>query len=285
LDFPRFGLARAEAFNCLWFGITGVMAENPFVSIILPTRNRVPRLNTCIMLLEKNTIGHNYEVVVVFDPDDAETEGWVTAAAKRNPRIVPVKNPERRQLVWSANHGVRRSSGQILASFMDDVEVEPHWLDEALKCFRKRFPDGQGFVSLNDGRFGPRFAVVAIVSRSLLQRIYGGDLFYSGYVHFGGDHEVSDLARALGRFVYCPKSIAFHNHPDWATKPALWDGTYAEAHPLANKDNSLYKQRIRWLFWALHLKRTPADWFYWFRGKFIDLVELIQRMQKLQSNG
>lgn len=106
---------------------------NPFVSIIIPTRDNVPSLEKCLASIFKGTTHANFEVLIVDNGSVREEtrslfEQWKAAEGDRF-RVVSVDIPFNYSRL--NNEGVRHARGEIIVLLNDDIEViSATWLEE-----------------------------------------------------------------------------------------------------------------------------------------------------------
>jgi len=106
-------------------------AEQPIVSIVIPTRDRVSCLQKCLESIFEKTVYRNYEVIVLDNEShEAETLEYLAALGKRErvhvERIEGAFNYSRLN-----NRGVELSRGSLIALLNNDVEVISNsWLSE-----------------------------------------------------------------------------------------------------------------------------------------------------------
>lgn len=103
----------------------------PLVSIIIPTRDRVEILKTCIESIQKITSYPNWELIIVDNgSDEAETLTFLEELANSgNAKIITYDSP----FNYSAinNMAVESARGEIIVFMNNDVEVmSAHWLTE-----------------------------------------------------------------------------------------------------------------------------------------------------------
>ncbi len=106
-------------------------ADRPFVSVIIPVRNRPEDIDACLASLQ----GLDYprdrlEIIVVDDASDDETP---QAAAKHPVRLIRLKR--HRQASFCRNLGARLARGDILAFIDSDCVADPLWLRQLLPAF------------------------------------------------------------------------------------------------------------------------------------------------------
>ena len=92
------------------------------VSVVIPTRNRRPRLNALIDRLLADPGDH--EIVVVDDGSTDGTAAMLAEYAHREPRVIPVVGPSAGSS-GARRAGADRASGDILVLLDDDVLPEP----------------------------------------------------------------------------------------------------------------------------------------------------------------
>ncbi|MBW0146836.1 glycosyltransferase [Marinobacter arenosus] len=104
----------------------------PLVSIIIPTRNGLDLVRTCIESIVNKTRYSNYEIILIDnDSDDPECLGYF-AKIQENYSFIRVKRDDR-PFNYSAlnNSAVEMANGEIICLMNNDIEViEPDWLSE-----------------------------------------------------------------------------------------------------------------------------------------------------------
>jgi len=111
-----------------------VLAENeyPFVSVIIPVRNRPREIEDCLNSLEKlDYPAEKREIIVI---DDASEDDTPLVIAQFPVRLI--KLGERKQASYCRNLGARNAKGGILAFIDSDCLAAPLWLRELTPAFR-----------------------------------------------------------------------------------------------------------------------------------------------------
>ncbi len=103
----------------------------PLVSLIIPTRDRVPLLRTCLDGLLNRTAYANLEVLVVDnDSRDTKTIAYLEDIA-RDPRVRVIQHHGPFNFAALNNRAARAARGEILGLINNDLEViSPDWLTE-----------------------------------------------------------------------------------------------------------------------------------------------------------
>ena len=106
---------------------------NPFVSIIIPTRDNVPSLEKCLASIFKKTTYRFFEVLIVDNGSVRQEmkdlfDRWKALETDRF-RVVSIDIPFNYSRL--NNEGVRHARGDILVLLNDDIEViSANWLEE-----------------------------------------------------------------------------------------------------------------------------------------------------------
>jgi GT2 family glycosyltransferase len=111
-----------------------LLAHAPFVSVIVPTRDRPEHLVACLRSLAALAYPR-YEVIVVDNaPRRPTTRDLVEQVRGGAPRVRYLRE-DRPGKSWAHNRGLREARGEIVAFTDDDVVVDPHWLTGLVRGF------------------------------------------------------------------------------------------------------------------------------------------------------
>ena len=207
-----------------------------FVSVVIPTYNRRPILEKCLLALEQQqtsgTPVERYEVVVV---DDGSTDGTPTWLRQNTDRFAHVRLIEQVHggPAEGRNRGVEHARGDVIVFIDSDLVVTPVFLAkhaEALQLSWSRTGDRLCFTYgavINTANFEDPtkerhklrdlswayFATGNVaIDRSILQR---SGLFDTGFRLYGWeDLELGErLRRMRVRLIKCPDAVGYHWHP------------------------------------------------------------------------
>ena len=110
-----------------------VLAESPFISIVLCTRDRADQLAACLGHLRRLEYP-SFEVVVVDNAPTTDAVRTTVESGRGGLELRYVVEP-RVGLSWARNAGAAAAAGAIVA-FLDDDEVpDRHWLAEIARGF------------------------------------------------------------------------------------------------------------------------------------------------------
>jgi glycosyltransferase involved in cell wall biosynthesis len=231
------------------------MDERPFVTIVIPTRNRAHLLHDALTsLVQQDYSDDLYEVVVVDDGSTDATAGIARqfSQARRAPLVRLVSQAPKNQSA-ARNRGVDNAKGSLIA-FLDDDELAPAgWLSSLVDA-TFRYPDADCFGGPCRVRFEGR-------SPRLCRECWPGE----GYKDLGNwEHRVEWVAagnmmfrrRAFERAGRFNESLTYGEEAEWAHRLNAAGGRIIYL-PLA---------------WILH-RRTP------------DMLRLRSRLRKAFTTG
>ena len=204
----------------------------PKVSIIVPTI-RPDGYKRLVDSIKRNTIYSNYELISKDDPQQ-------TAISK-------------------FNEGVEESKGEFVVFLADDCVVGKGWLTQALVRFKLDFKD-KGLVVLNEGYWKHRMAHHFLCSKNITDDL-GGEIWHSGYHHYGADNELYYRLKKLNLVSYCDESKIIHHHPQtqtMGTEASKDDKFYKRARGFQKEDIALLDKR------ALDLDFGPIQKVYYY---------------------
>ena len=101
-----------------------------FISVVIPTYNRKPILEKCLLALEHQLLGPNiqgYEVVLVDDGSTDGTTGWLQSQRSRFPHVRLIEQDHCGPAV-GRNRGVDHSEGDVIIFIDSDLVVTDSFL-------------------------------------------------------------------------------------------------------------------------------------------------------------
>ncbi|MFN9623726.1 MAG: glycosyltransferase family 2 protein [Cyanobacteriota bacterium] len=206
-----------------------------FLSVVIPTYNRLPILRQCLRALEAQRIEppvERYEVVLVDDGSNDDTVSWLGAHAAELPHVRLIRQ-EHGGPAEGRNRGVREACGDVIVFIDSDLVVTPTFLTchaRALAAAWRRRGDRLCFTYgavVNTANFDnpssephkltdlswAYFATGNVaIDRDLLER---AGLFDTGFHLYGWeDLELGERLRQLGVvLVRAPEAVGYHWHP------------------------------------------------------------------------
>jgi glycosyltransferase involved in cell wall biosynthesis len=208
-----------------------------FLSVVIPTYNRLPILRQCLQALERQRLDsplQGYEVVVVDDGSTDATLAWLeqVCAAGELPHLRLVQQ-EHGGPALGRNRGVDAARGEVIVFIDSDLVVGPDFLlshARGLEQDWQRAGDRLSFTYgavINTADFDnptaerhklrdlswAYFATGNVaIERRLLERAGLFDIAF--HLYGWEDLELGERLRALGvRLVRCPAAVGYHWHP------------------------------------------------------------------------
>ena len=118
----------------------GLPKNKPLVSIIIPTKDKVDILSTCVESILEKTTYRNFEVLIIDNnSQEPETHSYLKKLQKDHKQIKVLSYKEEFNFSAMNNFGVKHSNGEILVLLNNDTSViNNDWLCEMVSlCIRK----------------------------------------------------------------------------------------------------------------------------------------------------
>lgn len=210
-----------------------LMDNFKFISVVIPSYNRIDRLKICLASIEHMDYPAEYLEVIVVDDGSTDTSyGTLEDIRKQftyNLRILrqPNGGPAR-----ARNSGIRNARGEFIAFTDDDCEVDKKWLKEIICEFKSEAIVGAGGMIISKNK--DIFSQYIDYNRILLPRIENKTVMYlvtanacyrkknlidvNGFSEEiknpgGEDPDLSFKLKKLGyELAFNQNSIVIHNH-------------------------------------------------------------------------
>lgn len=180
---------------------------NPKVSIVIPNKDYVSTLKTCLKSIKRLTTYKNYEIVIVENNSEEEETFKYYKKINGKDKIKVVYYPEK-EFNYSEiiNYGVKNSEGDYIVQLNNDTELlTPNWLEEML-----------GFAQREDvGAVGAElfYPDKTIQHAGIIIGIGGvaGHVFknipHNMHGYFSKDAMIQNLSAVTAACIMTPKSI------------------------------------------------------------------------------
>jgi hypothetical protein len=127
----------------------------------------------------------------------------------------------------------------ILAS--DDMNPQFKGWDSIIrKQMRLHFKDGDGCLWFNDGHQN-RICTLSILGKKYYERF--GYIYHPSYVSLWCDNEFTEVAQSLGKLIYSPLVLFYHEHPMWTNDQSKNDELYKHNEGFYRLDQRNYQSR------------------------------------------
>jgi hypothetical protein len=191
--------------------------ENETISLIIPTRKRIPAIKELLKTIEDNTkYPDRLEVCIYLDEDDIDTINSIKQLEKYSFHVKYWigKEGEHKKNMCGWNVALDKiATGTIIALFADDFRIRSkHFDDIVYKTFDK-FPDKIACVYGDDGFVSKnlKIATFHFLHRNWINALpYWLPPYYSvDYV----DTHIGDVADIIQRKIYVDELKIEHMHP------------------------------------------------------------------------
>ena len=207
-----------------------------YISIVIPTYNRLPILQKCLLALENQTLTDNkvsnYEIVVVDDGSSDRTLEWLAANKQQLPHLKTYQQ-HHQGAAAARNLGVKQAVGETIIFIDSDLVVTENFLQahaDALVAGEQKLKSDRLFTYgavINTNNFdnptseqykvtdfsAAYFATGNVaIARKWLE---AAGLFDTGFQLYGWeDLELGVRLKQLGlKLIKCPEAVGYHWHP------------------------------------------------------------------------
>jgi glycosyltransferase involved in cell wall biosynthesis len=206
-----------------------------FLSVVIPTYNRLPILRQCLEALERQELAapiERFEVVLVDDGSTDDTVVWLEANAASLPHLRLIRQ-DHGGPAEGRNRGVEQARGDVVVFIDSDLVVLPDFLVCHARALEQRWRQRGNRLCftygavVNTARFDNptsephklgdvSFAYFATgnvaIDKQVLEQ---AGLFDTAFRLYGWeDLELGERLRRMGvELVRCPRAVGYHWHP------------------------------------------------------------------------
>jgi len=188
------------------------------VSVLIPTRGRVPRLTTLLASYDRTSDRTVSELVFRIDEDDHETRAFLTGTPHH--LVIGPRQGGYASLPAFFNEMAAAASGDVLMCGNDDMVFQTEGWAEQILAVANRYPDG--LFDIGVSTFNPTHYPFATVSRRVVDAL--GFLWDPKI--FWGDMYLRDVMAAFRRCVMVPTVQIDH---DWEGFRPVPDQVFRES--------------------------------------------------------
>jgi len=212
------------------------------IEVIIPTRNRLEKLDRCLDTIPRNAKNLDIKVTIVCD-GDAKTASALIGDIRVD-RVIYIR--EHVGSVFARNVATQAVEGHVICA-VDDMVFMPGAIEEAHRVLMEKFPDGDGVVgffradrdyskmNISSGMY----AGVALIGQKFLRRYPNQKLFCPEYFLFAAQ-EVTNLGNKLGKICVADNAKMFHHAP---RKGGGMDQTHVDGRQHRLTDRATKKRR------------------------------------------
>lgn len=202
------------------------------ISYVLPSRSRPEKFFQTIENIIDNSFSDNFFIWCKLDEDD-ET---------MNNEKVKEKLQEYGEVtaIWGISdnkiHACNRSledlpECDIIILFSDDMRAIVFGFDEEIReAFKNHFPGLDGVVHFPDSHAADRTMTLTMMGINLYKQL--GYLYHPSFLSVYADNHLTEMTKAMKKYVFVNKKIIDHFHPGW--NMAEWDDQYRKTEAPEN---------------------------------------------------
>jgi hypothetical protein len=164
-----------------------------------------------------------------------QTANLLQSRAGINADYLIVNDTKRQGFIKTLNQAAKATNAEFVVYLAEDALPGEDWLKIAIQQIEQH---GAGLLAFNCGKWHGRVAAFGLVRTAWIKPFYNGDILFDGYKSHRADNEITILAKADSKFVYCQESILFENDPFKDLKKSE-----AELSNFSKADKELFKNR------------------------------------------
>ena len=255
-----------------------------WISVVIPTYNRLPILQKCLRALEAQQLDEpleGFEVVLVDDGSTDDTVAWIHAHAAALPHVRLIQQSHGGP-AQGRNRGVAEANGDVIVFIDSDLVVTPGFLVAHARALERQWQqmgDRRSFTygavintaNFDDPTSEPHklrdlsWAYFATGNVAIDRRVLETAGLFDTRFHLYGweDLELGERLRRLGVvLVRCPEAVGYHWHPPLSLEQipdlirveqerAAMGLVFFRKHPTRRVRFIIQYTRLHWLLWEL----------------------------------
>jgi glycosyltransferase involved in cell wall biosynthesis len=255
-----------------------------WISVVIPTYNRLPILQKCLRALEAQQLDdplEGFEVVLVDDGSTDDTVAWIHAHAAALPHVRLIQQSHGGP-AQGRNRGVAEANGDVIVFIDSDLVVTPDFLVAHARALERQWQqmgDRRCFTygavintaNFEDPTSEPHklrdlsWAYFATGNVAIDRRVLETAGLFDTRFHLYGweDLELGERLRRLGVvLVRCPEAVGYHWHPPLSLEQipdlirveqerAAMGLVFFRKHPTRRVRFIIQYTRLHWLLWEL----------------------------------
>lgn len=227
------------------------------ILITIPTYKRIKKLERCLYSILMNSY-QDFKILVIADNKDIETKKFIQYL--NHPKIQCIMNDKHLYVIGSWNRFFRENYNKawdIFSNLVDDVELFPDCIQNAINCMKLNFPDLDGIVGLSQRcpgdpkPHGTPYGQI-LIGKKFVERYKAVNyqVCCPDYTHFKQDYELWLFATSLNKFVHCKEALLKHYHPCFI-KEEVDETHFIVRGDIIKEDRKIYNLRKeRGLIWG-----------------------------------
>lgn len=214
------------------------------ISYIFPSRSRPPKFFDCLANINDMSESKDYEILCVLDEDDEVMNKEPVKNKAKEYENVKLFYGTSGNKIAACNREIAKISkdSSIVVLQSDDMVWEEYGFDDEIrKAFTQYFPKFDGVVHFPEEKSADRTMVLTIMGVNLCNQL--GYLYHPDYESVYADNDLTEMTKAMGKYVFINRRMYSHRHPIW--NRAEWDDLYrhSERPEVYQKDRAVFEKR------------------------------------------
>jgi len=212
------------------------------IDIVIPTKWRKDKLNTCLNSLFKAAVDDSVHVYIYFSEAIEHEQYFTMFKDISNVHVNLLAKEYKASEFW--NDHLKIMTSDALCYINDDVVFFPETIEKIKQTFWRYFRDGDGVVGLNQlnlNEFKTVEGAFGAIGRKYAERFPDRKVFCEDYNRFYLDFEMMIYAKSINRFYFNTEAQIVHNHP--CCNRQFEDATHKDVRRFLNKDKETFEKR------------------------------------------
>lgn len=195
------------------------------ISYIFPSRSRPKKFFEGLANINDMSDSDDYEIICALDQDDETMNSGEIIEEAEDYNNVKIFYGLSGGKISACNREVSKISHDtsIICLFSDDMKFLKFGFDNDIRdAFSKFFPSLDGVVHFPDSHALARTMTMTMMGVNLYKQL--GYLYHPDFFSVYADNHITEMAKAMNKYVFVNKKILDHFHPGW--NMAEWDDQY-----------------------------------------------------------
>lgn len=230
------------------------------IDIVIPTYNRPEKLARCLKSIMHQTY-EDWNCLIVINGNDDATTMMLQDISDLDDRFWFKHRGWNSYVIGAWNyyfeHFFKKRERDAVLWLVDDVELKPNCLEEAVKEMEYSYPDLDGVVGIHQEcpehpEYTFKYFGQVLLGKTFIERYAPVDykVCCDAYKHFYQDEEMFMYASSLGKFSICEEAQLLHYHPSFIKEEL--DETHNKVRfDVKKQDTNTYvERRKKGLIWG-----------------------------------
>lgn len=212
------------------------------VNIVIPSKNRIEKLENCLNSILKATVNFSDVNIYLFFSEESEKDYFDSVFKGISNIIINTYKEYKVPEFW--NNFVQKYPNDNMIYLNDDVEIFEDTIEKAISIFEYCFPNNDGILGFNQVNItdpNKCLSAFGMVGYKYPNIFPNRQFLCSDYYRFYSDNELFRYSTKINKFYYSEEIKLIHHHP--CTDRSLMDSTHKEVREYLKKDKDTFRNR------------------------------------------